>query len=197
MTKYSWMIHTADEEAPGPVGDVYLSLHGLNAATRELKLPIRTYEPGTVESGILEVRADLGELQTGSLRTQESERTEWAPDWIRIVNLSDGRQWTAQGGSCDPDGACPLFRFARTREPLARQPVKEELEDLPPSMERSDAGEKQSTEDSVPSAGSLVRTYEIFGTRGGRVVPLAEILRFRAGVKQLSPGGHVFVTVNR
>ncbi len=44
------------------------------------------------------------------------------------------------------------------------------------------------------SAGSVVRTYELFGRHKGRLVPVAEILRIRAGNKELPPGAQVLLT---
>ena len=199
MTRYSWMIHTAEDEADGAVGDVYLALHGLKASTRELKLPRRDYAGGTVESGIIEVRGDLGELQTGSLRTDAAERSVWTPDWIRIVHLSDGRQWSAQGAACEPDGACPLLQFVKTRDPVSGRNSTEE----DPESQDGPAGEPDGTAPSVgeprdgdppQDAGALMRTYEIFGTQQGRLVPLSALLRVRDGRKQLMPGAQVFVT---
>ncbi len=55
MTRYSWMIHTADEQPEGELGEVYLSLQGLQAITKALKLPRREFAGGSIESGIIEV----------------------------------------------------------------------------------------------------------------------------------------------
>jgi len=216
MTKYRWMIHTADEGADEALGDVYLSLHGVQASTKEFKLPKRDFVGDTVVSGIIEVRSDLGELQTCSLRTQDSERSSWTPDWIRVINLSDGRRWTAQGAACDADGACPLLQFKRTRDPVELQRstvgldqrADEDGDQAPtedpkqkPKADRA-AEDKRSEkarcgsigEPDSKDSGSVVRTYEIFGKHKGRVVPLAEILRIRAGTKQLTPGAQVLLT---
>ena len=208
MTRYSWMIHTANEAADGALGAVYLSLHGLKASTRELLLPMRDYKGGTVASGIVEVGGHLGELLTGSLRTEDSERSEWTPDWIRVVNLSDGRQWTARGATCDPDGSCSLLQFVRTRGPVELQKSKgdphrtsyeasdpEPMGDRPSEAKRSDAERGgPSTAGSPTNTGTVARTYEIFGTHRGRVVPLSEILQIRAGTKQLTPGARILLT---
>jgi len=216
MTRYRWMIHTADEGADEALGDVYLSLHGIQASTKELKLPRRDFVGDTVESGIIEVHSDLGELQTCSLRTQDSERSSWTPDWIRVINLSDGRRWTAQGAVCDADGSCPLLQFKRTRDPVALQRSKaspdqradEDGDPAPKEDPTQKPKEVRTTEDarSEPArsgfdvglafkdSGSAVRTYEIFGKHKGRVVPLAEILQIRAGTKQLTPGAQVLLT---
>lgn len=173
MSRYSWTIKTAAHAVGSEPGTVYLSLHGLDASTREIKLPASEFEPDSVESGVLDVDGELGELQTGLLRTQRSTRSPWPVDWIRVVNLDDGREWTAQGGPCDPDGSCPLLRFERTRGPMKAQP----REEVP-----------------APITRPAVRTYEIYGMDKGRVVPLSQILRIASGVRTLSPGARVFIT---
>lgn len=207
MTRYSWMIHTADEATGEVAGDVYLSLHGLKASTLELKLPRRDFAAGTVEAGIIEVSRDLGELQTGSLRTEDSARSLWTSDWIRVVNLSDGRQWTAQGVACELGGSCSLLQFERSRDPIELEKSKrgrdqnvddvdqKQPEDRAAGDERRQMeGDGSSDDGSRRNAGSIVRTYELFGRHKGGVVPLAEILRIRAGIKQLTPGAQVLVT---
>lgn len=206
MTRYSWMIHTADEETGEGAGDVYLSLHGLKASTLEVKLPSRNFAGGTVESGIIEVGRDLGELQTGSLRTEDSARSTWTSDWIRVVNLSDGRQWTARGVACELGGSCSLLQFERTRDPIELEKSKrdraEKSDDADPDFSADRATDDKRGEmvpegsrDGGPfNAGPVVRTYELFGCHKGRLVPLAEILRIRAGIKQLTPGAQVLVT---
>lgn len=173
MSRYSWTIKTAAQEVDGEAGEVFLSLHGLEATTPEIKLPVGEYEPDAIESGVIEVDGELGELQTGLLRTQGATRTAWPVEWVRIVNLADGREWTAQGGLCDPDGSCPLLRFERTRGPMKTQP---------PEVQPA------------PSPPPAVRTYEIYGTERGRVVPLSQIVRFVSGVRKLSSGARVYVT---
>jgi len=170
----------------------------------------------TVESGIIEARSDLGELQTCSLRTQDSERDTWTPDWIRVINLSDGRQWSAQGTACDADGSCPLLRFKRARGPVELQKLKRAQDQTADEDADQDQGQEQdqeakedpTTKDSrsdmeggksgggsaSKDSASVVRTYELFGRHKGLVVPLAEILQIRAGKKQLTPGAQVFLT---
>ena len=207
MTRYSWMIHTADEETDEGAGDVYLSLQGLKASTLELKLPRRNFAGGTVEAGIIEVRRDLGELQTGSLRTEDSARSLWTSDWIRVVNLSDGRQWTAQGVACDLGGSCSLLQFERTRDPIELEKSKgdrnqhlddadrESREGRATDEGRGEMKPERSRDDrSCKNAGPVVRTYELFGRHKGRLVSLAAVLRIRAGSKQLTPGAQVLVT---
>ena len=191
MTRYMWMIHTADEDAEETLGDVYFSLHGLDANTRELKLPKRDFLPGTVESGTIEVRGDLGEVQTGMLRTENTERSSWTPDWVKVICLSDAREWSAQGGACDEDGTCPLLRFEKTAEPQALQKRQE----LPlPELGENNPDNTDPEQADAQDAKSVVRTYEVFGKYKGRVVPLAEILKIRAGVKHLTAGARILIT---
>jgi len=195
------MIHTADEETGEVAGDVYLSLHGLKASTLELKLPRHDFAAGTVEAGIIEVRRDLGELQTGSLRTEDSARSLWTSDWIRVVNLSDGRQWTARGVACELGGSCSLLQFERSRDPIepekskrSRDADQESPADGATDDERGEMKPEGWRYDDPSNAGSIVRTYELFGRHKGGLVPLADILRIRAGNKQLTPGAQVLVT---
>ena len=191
MTRYMWMIHTADEESDGTLGDVYISLHGLDATTTELKLPQRDYLPGAVESGTIEVRGDLGELQTGMLRTENAERSSWTPDWVKLINLVDGREWSAQGGTCTDEGTCPLLRFEKAAPTQALQKREEgPLADVKDSDSERDNTEEANSEDTK----TVVRTYEVFGKHQGRVVPLAEILKIRAGVKHLTVGARIYIT---
>ena len=202
MTRYSWMIYTAEEETGEGAGEVYLSLHGLKASTLELKLPRRDFAGGTVEAGIIEVRRDLGELQTGSLRTADSARSLWTSDWIRVVNLSDGRQWTARGVACELGGSCSLLQFERTRDPMDLEKSKRGRDDADQESPADGATDDELGEmepegwrEGGPSnARPVVRTYELFGRHKGRLVPLAEILQVRAGSKQLTPGAQVLVT---
>jgi hypothetical protein len=190
------MIHTADTQTKGALGEVNLSLHGLQAITKALKLPRREFASGTIESGVIEVLGDLGELQTGSLWMEGSERSAWAPDWIRIMNLSDGRQWTALGVACDAQGSCSLLQFDRTRDPVGREESSVESDPPPPVNDEGPEIENRGSDgkSSTKSALTIARTYEIFGKQKGRVVPLAEILQIRAGIKKLTPGAQVLLT---
>jgi hypothetical protein len=196
MTRYSWTLHAADAPQDSGSGDVYLSLHGLQSVTKALKLPSRDFASGSIDSGIVEVRGDLGELQTGALWIEGLERSAWTLDWIRIMNLSDGRQWTARGVACDAEGSCSLLQFDRTRDPSEPATPSENVNPDPPAagddpeMEERGSGDRGSPQ----STATVVRTYEIFGKQKGRVVPLAEILQVRAGIKQLTPGAQVLVT---
>ena len=111
------------------------------------------------------------------------------------MNLSDGRQWTARGVACDAEGSCSLLQFDRTRDPSEPATPSENVDPDPPAAgEDPEMAERGSGERRSPqSASTVVRTYEIFGKQKGRVVPLAEILQVRAGIKQLTPGAQVLV----
>lgn len=175
MPRYSWSIKPAESATGDAPLAVYLALHGLRAATPEIKLSSREYADATAEAGFLDVEEDLGELQTGSLRADFSTPTPWPVEWVRIVDLSDGRTWTALGGVCEPEGVCPLLRFEKTRRPMARCILAKEP---------------------TPLFRPAVRTYEIFGMQHGRVVPLTQVLRIAAGVKTLRPGSRVWITAS-
>ena len=195
MTHYSWTIQTAEDEAGGDLRPVYLSLHGLRSTTEEIAFPAQAYGPGSIVSGVLGVQGDLGELQTGTLRTEESAAARWSIGWVRVVNLRDGRQWTASGGVCDGDGSCPILRFVRTRGGGRR------ISEGPDSGADANANANASS-DRVPiqpalsCTPDLVRTYEVFGTHRGRVAPLTQILQMRAGVKTLVPGGRIWIATD-
>lgn len=192
MTHYSWTIHAAQDTAAGDLGPMYLSLHGLRATTSEIELYAKKDGPISVASGVVAVERDLGELQTGSLRTQEFAATWLAIDWVRVVNLSDGRQWTARGGVCDGEGSCPILRFRRTRDAFAIRmtPPDADAETYESTLDRGDTP----MEDAPQSARAVVHTYEIFGMHRGRVVPLTQILRMASGVKKLLPDSRILIT---
>ena len=191
MTHYSWTIQTAEDAAAGDRRQVYLSLHGLSATTDEIALPERTNGPGSVASGVLDVDGDLGELQSGSLRTDDAEEAPWSIRWVRVVNLSDGRQWTARGGACDTEGSCPLLRFVRTRDALVIQNAYLGLDSS--SGHGSPSDDQSSIKGAPVRVPSVLRTYEIFGMHRGRVAPLTQILTMTAGVKKLLPGSRILI----
>lgn len=191
MAHYSWTIQTAEDADADDLRPVHLSLHGLRATTEEIALPTQAYGPGSVVSGVLRVHGDLGELQTGTLRTNESAAVPWAVGWMRVVNLRDGRQWTARGGICDADGSCPILRFIRTRGALGLRRINED----PDSGADGSSGEF-SGKQALSCTPDLVRTYEIFGTHRGRVVPLTQILQMHAGAKTLLRGGRIWIATD-
>lgn len=191
MTHYSWTIQTAEDAGVADLRPVYLSLHGLRTTTEEIALPAQAFGPGSVVSGVLKVQGDLGDLQTGTLRTGESAAAPWAVDWMRVVNLRDGRQWTARGGVCDAEGSCPILRFVRTRGALGLRRINED----PDATGNDNSGEFPG-KPTLSCTPDLVRTYEIFGTHRGRVAPLTQILQMRAGVKTILPGGRIWIATD-
>lgn len=116
--RYRWKIKTSDTFNAGTDADVFLSLAGLDAVMREVEISdpgaINDWERGDVNSGIIETE-DLGELQTGTLRHNNSgPASGWSVDWVKIQNEEDGREWTATVGKFDEGGRFPLLRFSLT-----------------------------------------------------------------------------------
>lgn len=140
MTRYKWNIITGRVETPGSAGQVFLELHGLDAGTTEVKLARLSFDPNGTESGIISVTSDLGDVQTGSLRAEGSTRVKWAVDAVSVMNLTDGRQWTANGAFFAQDGTFPLLRFEQTGDAL-----DDEAGDPPGSPDKSDPGKTKET----------------------------------------------------
>ena len=195
MTHYSWTIQAAEDAAGGDLRPVYLSLHGLRSATAEIALPAQAYEPGSILSGVLDVQGDLGELQTGTLRTDESASAPWSIGWVRVMNLRDGRQWTARGGICDADGSCPILRFVRTRGALGVRRINAGL-DSDANASANGSTDRVPVQPALSCTPDLVQTYEVFGTHRGRVAPLTQILHMRAGVKKLLLWSRIWIATD-
>lgn len=129
--KYRWTIHTADTLYSGTSGEVYLALHGLNASMKEVLLPnpdSELFDRDQTESGMLDVAEDLGEIDSGTVRTEGNTTGKpWNVDYVKIMNVVDGREWTASNvGECDTQGRCPLLRFVKT---ASAAPLPQEAED--------------------------------------------------------------------
>jgi hypothetical protein len=118
--RYRWEIKTTDTWYSGTDASVFLSLSGLDASMREVQISdpdaINDWERGDVNHGSIETQ-DLGELQTGTLRHDQSgPAAGWSVDWVKITNEEDGREWTATVGTFDSGGRFPLLRFSRTND---------------------------------------------------------------------------------
>ena len=118
--RYRWEIKTTDTWYSGTDASVFLSLAGLDASMREVQISdpdaINDWERGDVNHGSIETQ-DLGELQTGTLRHDQSgPAAGWSVDWVKITNEEDGREWTSTVGTFDSGGRFPLLRFSRTNE---------------------------------------------------------------------------------
>ena len=72
------------------------------------QVPRRDYAGGTVESGLSRSARPRGASDgIAADRHRRADRLDPGLDPDR--QPSDGRQWSAQGAACDPDGACPLL----------------------------------------------------------------------------------------
>lgn len=197
--KYRWKIHTADVLYAGTSGDVYISLHGLDASMKEVLLPnpdSMSFDRDQTDTGLIDVAEDLGEIDSGVIRTDGNSSTNpWRVDWVRITNLEDGREWTASDvGSADAQGRLPILKFRKTDNGLPEPPESPEdtsedstsrdnsatTEQLNALAERVTSLEEEFS--SLKSSLGLIRsapqmvTTEIFGMLRGGLVPLKEVL---------------------
>lgn len=114
--RYTWTIRTGDVWYAGTDANVFLSLNGLDAVMKEVEISdantTNDWEKGDTNTGSIETE-DLGELQTGLLRSDQSGASSgWFVDWIKVRNEEDGREWTSQLGAwSDQDGRNGRFRL--------------------------------------------------------------------------------------
>ena len=114
--RYTWTIRTGDVWYAGTDANIFLALNGSDAVMKEVQIDdpnsINDWEKGEVNSGTVETE-DLGELQSGILRTDQSGASAgWYVDWVKIRNEEDGREWTAQVGAwSDHNGRDGRFRL--------------------------------------------------------------------------------------
>lgn len=118
--RYRWEIKTSDAWYAGTDASVFLSLAGLDASMREVQISdpdaINDWEKGDINHGTIETD-DLGELQTGTLRHDQSGAgSGWSVDWVKVTNEEDAREWTATVGKFDEGGRFPMLRFSRTND---------------------------------------------------------------------------------
>lgn len=199
--KYRWKIHTADVLYAGTSGDVYLSLHGLDASMKEVLLPnpdSLSFDRDQTDTGLIDVAEDLGEIDSGVIRTDGNTSTNpWRVDWVQITNLDDGREWTASDvGVADAQGRLPILKFKKTDNGLPEPP--ESSDDNPDDSSSQGDSERATTEQlnalgervtaleaeisSLKSSLGLIRsapqmvTTEIFGMLRGGLVPLKQVL---------------------
>ena len=126
--RYRWEIKTSDTWYAGTDASVFLSLSGLDASMREVQISdpdaINDWEKGDINHGSIETE-DLGELQTGTLRHDNSgPASGWSVDWVKVTNEEDGREWTATVGGFDTGGRFPLLRFSRSNDGQYEQAKK-------------------------------------------------------------------------
>lgn len=127
--RYRWSVKTGSAMYAATDANVFLSLAGLDANMREVEISdpdaINDWEKGDVNHGVIETD-DLGELQTGTLRTDNSgPGSGWQVDWVKVQNEEDGREWTATVGKWDDGGRFPMLRFARTDDGQFEQMQKQ------------------------------------------------------------------------
>ena len=127
--RYRWEIKTSDTWYAGTDASVFLSLTGLDASMREVEISdpddVNDWEQGETNRGIIETE-DLGELQTGSLRHDQSgPAAGWSVDWVKVTAEETGREWTAPIGRFDEQGRFPPLRFSRTNEGQRDLPQKQ------------------------------------------------------------------------
>lgn len=127
--RYRWTIKTGNALGAGTNSNVLIGLTGLDATMREVEISdpeaIDDWEKGDTNHGVIETE-DLGELQTGTLRTDTSgPSAAWQVDWVKIQNEEDGREWTATVGKWDDGGRFPLLRFTRTDDGQYEQMQKQ------------------------------------------------------------------------
>lgn len=103
---YKWTIKTSDRSAlAGTDADVYLALSGTRGAMQDyvaLDDPnaVNDFERGDVNSGTFTYE-DLGDIRSGFLLENKGRPgSDWAVDYITVMNLGDGRTWR-----CDLGGA--------------------------------------------------------------------------------------------
>ena len=116
--RYRWTIKTGDDWYSGTDANIFLSVSGLDASMREVEISdpdaLNDWEKGDQNHGSIETE-DLGELQTGTLRSDGSgPGPGWKVDWVKVQNEEDGREWTATVGKFDEGGRFPMLRFTRT-----------------------------------------------------------------------------------
>jgi hypothetical protein len=153
--RYRWTIKTGDDWYSGTDANVFLSLSGLDASMREVEISdpdaLNDWEKGDLNHGSIETE-DLGELQTGTLRHDQSGPSSgWKVDWVKVQNEEDGREWTATVGKFDEGGRFPLLRFTRTDDGQFEQIQKRKQreaqakadKDAKEAKAKKDADEKQ------------------------------------------------------
>ncbi len=118
--RYRWSVKTGSAMYAATDANVFLSLAGLDANMREVEISdpdaLNDWEKGDLNHGSIETE-DLGELQTGTLRHDQSGPSSgWKVDWVKVQNEEDGREWTATVGKFDEGGRFPLLRFSRTND---------------------------------------------------------------------------------
>lgn len=97
--RYRWAIKTGVLWFAGTNARPFLSLRGSRGSVEDIELndpdALDDWERGAVNRGTFET-ADLGSLLSGVLRHDGTGPSpDWAPEYVRISNVEDGRVWLA------------------------------------------------------------------------------------------------------
>lgn len=156
--RYTWTVKTGDVWYAGTDSNVFLSLNGSDAVMKEVQIDdpnsINDWEKGDVNSGSVETQ-DLGDLQTGVLRSDQSgPGSGWYVDWVKIRNEDDGREWTAQVGAwSDHDGRDGRFRLKFTlSDPGDYDRIQKQKQDAAAAKAAKDAADKKAKADQDAAA---------------------------------------------
>lgn len=200
--RYRWTIKTGDDWYSGTDANVFLSLSGLDASMREVTISdpdaINDWEKGDLNHGSIETE-DLGELQTGTLRHDQSGPSSgWKVDWVKVQNEEDGREWTATVGKFDEGGRFPLLRFSRTDDGQYEQIQKRKQREAQAKAEkdakeakaRKEADEKQEEADEDAAFQKELDAQSKQLERELRKAKLeAELAKKKAEIEKLKGGG--------
>jgi len=200
--RYRWTIKTGDDWYSGTDANVFLSLSGLDASMREVEISdpdsINDWEKGDINHGSIETE-DLGELQTGTLRHDQSGPSSgWKVDWVKVQNEEDGREWTATVGKFDEGGRFPLLRFTRTDDGQYEQVQKRKQREAQAKAEKDakeakakkEADEKQQQADEDAAFQKELDEQSKQLERELRKAKLeAELAKKKAEIEKLKGGG--------
>jgi hypothetical protein len=200
--RYRWEIKTSDTWYSGTDARVFVSLSGLDASMREVQISdpdaINDWEKGDVNHGSIETE-DLGELQTGTLRHDQSgPASGWSVDWVKITSEEDGREWTATVGGFDTGGRFPLLRFSRSNDGQYEQAKKLKAkraadaaakESSDKLAARRQAAEQESSSNDAALDDELVKKQRDLDRELRRAQAEAKIAEQRAKLDTLRSGG--------
>ncbi len=200
--RYRWSIKVGDSMYAGTDANVYLSLAGDIANMREVQISdpdaVNDWEKGDVYHGLLETE-ELGELQTGTLRHDQSGvGSGWQVDWVKVQNDEDSREWTATVGKWDEGGRFPVLRFTRTNdgqyEQMKKQREKEaKLRADKEAQEKKDrlAAEAKQAQDDEAAAFELEldREAKQLERELKKAKMEADLAKKRAEIERLKNGG--------
>ena len=205
--RYRWEIKTSDAWYSGTDASVFLSLNGLDASMREVQISdpdaINDWEEGDINHGSIETE-DLGELQTGTLRHDQSGAASgWSVDWVKVTNEEDGREWTATVGKFDEGGRFPLLRFSRTNdgqyELMQKQKARKAADQAAKDAADKAAAKKKAEEQALVDADAaldaeLVKQQKELERELKKAEMEAKLAEQRAKIDKLRGGGTTTTT---